>query len=69
MELHGIVVGESDFLQLDSSTPHKFSRHVILHLPNGHLFPNAECVGCFMRLGCLFGTSARVCPLVIYLFC
>ncbi|CAN0373781.1 unnamed protein product, partial [Hapterophycus canaliculatus] len=29
----GLIVGTSNFLDLDSSTPKKFSRHLILHLP------------------------------------
>lgn len=29
----GISVGKSDFLDLDSSTAKKFSRHLIVHLP------------------------------------
>lgn len=32
-----ISVGGSNFLDLDSSTPKKFSRHVILHLPGGQV--------------------------------
>eukprot|EP00750_Incisomonas_marina_P028424 INCI6712.1.p1 GENE.INCI6712.1~~INCI6712.1.p1 ORF type:complete len:546 (-),score=72.15 INCI6712.1:75-1712(-) len=47
--LYGIVVGRRNFLHLDSTTSQKFSRHVILHLPDGALFASAECVGCFLK--------------------
>ncbi|CAM9110286.1 unnamed protein product, partial [Discosporangium mesarthrocarpum] len=45
----GVVVEESDFLDLDSSTPKKFSRHVVLHMPGGQLFANNSHVGRFVN--------------------
>ena len=41
----GELVGVADFLVLDSSTPAKFSRHVVLHLPSGRLFENNAACG------------------------
>ena len=39
----------STLVDLDSSTPAKFSRHWILHLPGGALFPDAREAGVFVR--------------------
>jgi hypothetical protein len=36
-------------VDLDASTPAKFSRHWILHLPNGELFSDAREVGIFVK--------------------
>lgn len=38
-----------DIVDLDSSTPKKFSRHLIVHLPFGALFANAIEVGIFVK--------------------
>ena len=40
----GVLVSREHFLVLDSSTPEKFSQHVVLHLPDERLFSsNAVC--------------------------
>lgn len=36
----GLVVQDSNFLTLDSSTDTKFSAHVVVHLPQQRLFTN-----------------------------
>jgi hypothetical protein len=36
-------------VDLDASTPTKFSRHWLLHLPNGELFSDAREVGIFVK--------------------
>ncbi|KAI9911470.1 hypothetical protein PsorP6_008931 [Peronosclerospora sorghi] len=46
---YGIHVRYQDIHQLDSSTPTKFSRHVIFHLPNGDLFASNLHAGTFVR--------------------
>eukprot|EP00752_Nemacystus_decipiens_P006895 g6193.t1 len=45
----GITVGGANFLDLDSSTPKKFSRHLILHLPGDQLFQDNSHVGRFVN--------------------
>ncbi|KAI9028552.1 hypothetical protein DFJ74DRAFT_493814 [Hyaloraphidium curvatum] len=47
----GIVAGEDSVLSLDSSTPSKFSRHLIFHLPNA-AFRNNAVVGQLVRDVC-----------------
>jgi hypothetical protein len=39
----------ADIIDLDSSSDTKFSRHWIVHLPGGYLFPDAVAVGRFVR--------------------
>jgi hypothetical protein len=39
----------TDIIDLDSSSDTKFSRHWIVHLPGGYLFPDAVAVGRFVR--------------------
>ncbi|CAM9662272.1 unnamed protein product, partial [Choristocarpus tenellus] len=47
---YSIEVEDSDFLDLDSSTPKKFSRHLILHLPRGqYSLNNNSHVGRFVN--------------------
>lgn len=48
--LYSIQVDRRHMMDLESSTPSKFSRHVILHLPEGHLFASAAAVGRFVRV-------------------
>lgn len=43
------TIDRSYLVDLDSSTSTKFSRHWILHLPNGMLFPDARYAGAFVR--------------------
>jgi hypothetical protein len=38
LELAGLELADEDLLELDSSTPEKFSRHVIARLPGGRAF-------------------------------
>ncbi|CAM9241375.1 unnamed protein product [Sphacelaria rigidula] len=45
----GISVGKTDFLDLDSSTAKKFSRHLIVHLPGDQLFADNSHVGRFVN--------------------
>ncbi|CAM9198216.1 unnamed protein product, partial [Ectocarpus sp. 13 AM-2016] len=45
----GISVGASNVLDLDSSTPKKFSRHLIFHLPGDQLFLDNSHVGRFVN--------------------
>lgn len=40
-EHFGISVGGSNFLDLDSSTPKKFSRHLIVHLPGDQVWSSS----------------------------
>ncbi|KAL3674404.1 hypothetical protein V7S43_000358 [Phytophthora oleae] len=46
---YGIRVHLKDIYQLDSSTPAKFSRHLIIHFPDGTLFTNNLHAGAFVR--------------------
>ncbi|CAI5714830.1 unnamed protein product [Hyaloperonospora brassicae] len=46
---YGIHVCQRNIYQLDSSTPAKFSRHIILHLPNDDLFADNSHAGAFVR--------------------
>lgn len=47
--IHNICISRSDMVDLDSSTSKKFSRHWILHLPNGELFRDAREAGVFVK--------------------
>ncbi|POM62298.1 hypothetical protein PHPALM_28565 [Phytophthora palmivora] len=46
---YGLHVHYRDIYQLDSSTPTKFSRHLIFHLPEDNLFANNLHAGAFVR--------------------
>ena len=46
---YNITIERSNMVDLDASTPTKFSRHWILHLPNGELFSDAREVGIFVK--------------------
>lgn len=48
-QMFGLEVPLESFLQLDSSTPSRFSRHVIAHLPRGRLFASTVHVGRFVQ--------------------
>ena len=45
----GICIERNAFLDLDSSTEKKFSRHVVVHMPNDQLWLNNIHVGQFVR--------------------
>ena len=45
----GIRVSSRDIIDLDSSTEGKFSRHLIVHFPQGELFQNAMECGVFVK--------------------
>jgi hypothetical protein len=47
--VHALKVQRSDIVDLDSSTPTKFSRHWIVHLPGQSLFAHTLAAGDFMR--------------------
>lgn len=47
--IYNITINRSRVVDLDSSTSKKFSRHLIVHLPNGQLFSNAQCAGIFAK--------------------
>ena len=47
--VYNISIQRSSVVDLDSSTPKKFSRHWILHLPNGELFSSGYEVGVFVK--------------------
>lgn len=42
-------LGSEHIIDLDSSTDAKFSRHIIVHMPNGALFRNAMDCGVFVK--------------------
>ena len=44
-----LLIGRSDIVDLDSSTEKKFSRHLIVHMPNGELFEDAVHCGKFVK--------------------
>ncbi|ETN17373.1 hypothetical protein PPTG_05187 [Phytophthora nicotianae INRA-310] len=46
---YGLRVHHRDIYQLDSSTPAKFSRHLIFHFPDGNLFRDNLHAGAFVR--------------------
>ncbi|KAL3827028.1 hypothetical protein ACHAXA_007535 [Cyclostephanos tholiformis] len=46
---YSITLSRSCIVDLDSSTEKKFSRHLIIHLPNGELFADAISVGLFVK--------------------
>ena len=47
--VHGIKVDRSNIVDLDSTTEKKFSRHLIVHLPNQHLFADTRSAGIFAK--------------------
>ena len=47
--VHDISITRSCIVDLDSSTSTKFSRHLIVHLPNGELFADTFAVGQFVK--------------------
>jgi len=47
--IFGIQIDRSCIVDLDSSTEKKFSRHLIIHLPNGELFADACAAGVFVK--------------------
>ena len=47
--IYGIKVDRKCIVDLDSSTNVKFSRHLIVHLPNGELFADASSAGLFVK--------------------
>lgn len=49
LQAYGIRIGRSDVVDLDSTTAAKFSRHLIVHLPNGQLFASAYDAGQLAR--------------------
>ena len=46
--VHDIKIDRSNIVDLDSTTGKKFSRHLIVHLPN-HLFADAKSAGVFVK--------------------
>lgn len=48
--MYEIDLTRDDIVDLDSTTDKKFSRHWIVHLPNGALFADATAVGRFVRV-------------------
>jgi DNA-directed primase/polymerase protein len=48
--LYDLTVDRSCIVDLDSSTDAKFSRHLIVHLPNQALFEDAAAAGRFVRV-------------------
>ena len=48
--VYAISISRNCMVDLDSSTSKKFSRHWILHLPNGELFSDAREVGIFVKV-------------------
>ena len=47
--VHDIIITKSCIVDLDSSTNTKFSRHLIVHLPNGELFADTFAAGQFVK--------------------
>ena len=46
---HNLSIERKNIVDLDSSTTKKFSRHLIVHLPNGSLFSDTSHVGSFVK--------------------
>lgn len=44
-----IIINKNDIVDLDSTTPRKFSRHLIVHMPGGELFQDAIACGVFVK--------------------
>ena len=49
LTVYDIEINRSCIVDLDSSTSKKFSRHLIVHLPNGSLFADARSAGFFVK--------------------
>ena len=49
LETFNISLTRPSIVDLDSSTEKKFSRHLIVHLPNDKLFSNAQSAGLFAK--------------------
>lgn len=47
--IHGIFLCKSCIVDLDSFTANKFSRHLIIHSPNGEIFADSLSAGLFVR--------------------
>lgn len=47
--VHDITMNRSCVVDLESSTEKKFSRHLIIHLPNGELFADTYSAGVFVK--------------------
>lgn len=47
--IYGIAITRSCIIDLDSSTAKKFSRHLIVHLPNETLFADTRSAGAFVK--------------------
>ena len=75
-KVYNIAIDRTNIVDLDSSTEKKFSRHFIIHMPNGELFADAPSCGIFVKnlIGRLAeevatGEMAKKCPtLAKYLF-
>lgn len=68
---YSITLSRSNIVDLDSSTTTKFSRHLIIHLPNSELFENTQSAGLFAKqlVGRLAeelgeGTLEKKCPML-----
>eukprot|EP00956_Cyclotella_meneghiniana_P025623 scaffold53750_cov52-Cyclotella_meneghiniana.AAC.3 len=68
---YNITLSRSNIVDLDSSTAIKFSRHLIIHLPNSELFENTQSAGLFAKqlVGRLAeelgdGTLEKKCPVL-----
>lgn len=48
--IYKINISRKNIIDLDSSTSKKFSRHLVIHLPNGELFADTAAVGRFVRV-------------------
>lgn len=49
MLMYSIALTRDSIVDLDSSTEKKFSRHLIVHLPNDELFMDAQAAGSFAK--------------------
>ncbi len=47
--VYDIAISRKNIVDLDSSTKKKFSRHFIIHFPNGELFADAPTCGIFVK--------------------
>ncbi len=47
--VYDIAISRKNIVDLDSSTEKKFSRHFIIHFPNGELFADAPTCGIFVK--------------------
>ena len=60
LEKLGAAPDEADWVELDSSTRAKFSRHLICHLPHGRAFQSTAAAGTFVRA--LMARTPALCP-------